>query len=178
MTTLKEQRTESAVKKGYDYFEKTFNCNQSTLGALLREFLPDNPGIEELIKAGSAMPGIGVRNETCGAVSGGVLFLGVLYGGDGTQKPMMGYAETKKFTEKMSVATEYCYKFIEKMGSTMCKDVHTKIMGKQYEFTEFEPLMKFYNDGASTKCQAVVEAGIRIVCDLILDENGKIINRD
>ena len=140
--------------------------------------MPENPCNEELIKACSAMPGVGTRGETCGTVSGGIMFLGVLYGRDGTTKPPLSYAETKKFVEKMSIATEYGDKYKELKGSTMCRDIHKGVMGKEYEFREFDKLMKFYNEGANTKCQEVVEFAIRLVCDLILDENGNIINRD
>lgn len=140
--------------------------------------MPENECTSQLIAACSGMPGIGVRNETCGTVSGGIMFLGLLYGGDGTLQPMPKPADVKKAVDKMYIATEYAEKFKEKMGSTMCGDVHAKVMGKRYEFREFEPLMKFYNDGASYKCQAVVETAIRLICDLILDENGEIKSRD
>lgn len=124
------------------------------------------------------MPGLGTRGETCGTVSGGIMFLGVLYGRDGTTKPPLSYEENRKFVEKMAIATEYGDRYMEEKKSTLCRDIHTDIMGKQYEFREFDKLMEFYNAGANTKCQEVVEFAIRLVCDLILDENGNIINRD
>jgi hypothetical protein len=124
------------------------------------------------------MPGLGTRGETCGTVSGGIMFLGVLYGRDNVTEPRLSYAENKKFVEKMSIATEYGDKYMELKGSTWCKDIHAGVMGKEYEFREFDKLMEFYNAGADKKCQEVVETAIRLVCDLILDVDGNIISRD
>jgi len=123
------------------------------------------------------MPGLGTRNETCGTVSGGIMFLGLLYGRDNVNEPPMSPQETKKFVERMSIATEYADRYKELKGSTQCKDIHAAVMGKEYEFRTYDKLMEFYNAGASYKCQEVVEFAIRLICDLILDENGEIIPR-
>ena len=140
--------------------------------------MPDNPCNGDLVKSCSAMPGLGTRGETCGTVSGGIMFLGVLYGRDNVTEPRISYEENKKFDEKMAIATEFGDKYMELKGSTLCKDIHTGVMGKEYEFREFDKLMVFYYAGADKKCQDVVEAAIRLVCDLILDEDGNIISRD
>jgi hypothetical protein len=108
----------------------------------------DNPCDGELIKACSAMPGLGTRNETCGTVSGGIMFLGLLYGRDNVKEPALSFEENKKFVEKMSIATEYADKYMEQKGSTMCRDIHSAVMGKEYEFREFDKLMEFYHAGA------------------------------
>ena len=62
--------------------------------------MPDNPCNGDLVKSCSAMPGLGTRGETCGTVSGGIMFLGVLYGRDNVTEPQLSYEENKKFVEK------------------------------------------------------------------------------
>ena len=170
----KEERTNSAVKKGYEAFDNSFNCAQSSLAGLMREFLPEDPSMDALLSAALPMPGVGSRGETCGTVQGSLMFLGRLYHKDMTKKkvPMQAPPEGVR---GMGIPTEVADKFAEKMGSTQCNVVHTKVMGKQYDLLDSKEVMKFYVDGASYKCQEVVETAIRIVCDLIMDENGEII---
>lgn len=174
--TKKEERTERAVKFGYTAFENSFNCGQSSLAGLLNEFMPDNPHKDELVKSASLVYGVGGRGETCGAVQGSMLFLGILYGEDTTTTSLVP-TEAMKFMKKVSIISDFANAFKEKMGSTQCNEVHTGVMGKQYDMQRFQDLMAFYNDGADKKCQIVVETGIRIVCDLIMDDNGEIKSR-
>lgn len=173
MGTLKEERTERAVKYGYKAFENSFNCGQSSLAGLLAEFMPENEGKDEVLKAGSIMFGVGNRGETCGAVQGSMMFLGLLYGQDGTTK-LLNPSEFTKIHKRVSVGTNFANTFANKWGSTQCKNVHGQIMGKYYNFQNLQELAAFYKDGADKKCQTVVESAIRMVCDLILDENGEI----
>ena len=85
--TRKEERTESAVKKGYEAFKNSFNCAQSTFAGLMREFRPDDPAMDTLMSAIYPFAGGGCRGDTCGGVNGALMFLGVLYYKDDTQSP-------------------------------------------------------------------------------------------
>lgn len=138
--------------------------------------MPEGEYNNELIKAASLVYGVGGRGETCGTVQGTIMFLGVLYGEDTTTSPLVP-TEAKDFIDRVSIITEFANTFEEKWGTTQCDGVHGQIMGKHYDMQKFNRLMKFYSDGADEKCQAVVESAIRLVCDLILDENGDIISR-
>ena len=68
--TRKEERTESAVKKGYEAFKNSFNCAQSTFAGLMREFRPDDPAMDTLMSAIYPFAGGGCRGDTCGGVNG------------------------------------------------------------------------------------------------------------
>lgn len=170
----KQARTASAIAYGHSAFSKTFNCGQSTLSALLQEFLPENPANEELVKAASLVTGVGGRGETCGTVQGGIMFLGVLYGADYTTAQEVTQQQSANFMENVAVITNFANAFEATMGSTQCALVHPKVMGQQYDMKIPEERIRFYNDGADKKCPAVVETAIRLVCDLILTEEGKI----
>lgn len=174
--SMKEERIENAVRYGYEAFENSFNCGQSCLVGLMSEFLPDKER-EDSVKAASLLYGVGGRGETCGSCQGSMMFLGILYGKDMTTEPL-DPANAMKFINKVSIITDFANAFEEHWGSTQCNNIHGQIMGKHYNMEKFQDLMAFYNDGANEKCQEVVESAIRIVCDLIMDENGEIRKRD
>lgn len=54
--TKREERIESAVKKGYEAFKNSFSCAQSTLAGLMREFMPDDPYMDALIRRRILLP--------------------------------------------------------------------------------------------------------------------------
>lgn len=64
-------------KKAGDYEELFASCAQGTLLALQEEF---GFGDSQTLKAATAMPGIALRGETCGAVMGAIMALGIALG--------------------------------------------------------------------------------------------------
>ncbi len=174
--TRKEERTESAVKKGYEAFEDSFNCAQSTFAGLMREFRPDDPATDELMRASYPFASGACRGDTCGGVNGALMFLGLLYYEDDTQTPY-GARRRPAISEPVrgyGIATDYVDRYVARWGSVMCRDVHPQIMGKQYDLIDSVEGRKFYTDGASYKCQEVVEFAIRTVCNMILDDDGNV----
>ncbi len=172
--TRKEERTENAVKKGYESFANSFNCAQSTLAGLMHEFLPDDPCTDALLCAAFPLAGGGCRNDTCGGLNGGLVFMGRLYHKDETKTPF-SMDPSARAVRGFGAATELADRFEEKMGSTQCGHIHSGIMGKEYDLADPKSVAKFYMDGAKDDCQAVVETGIRLVCDLIMDDEGNVI---
>ena len=174
--TRKEERTESAVKKGYEAFANSFNCCQSTLAGLMREFLPDDPCMEGILACAVPLPGGAVRGETCGAYSGALMFFGRLYHQDNTTTPFKVDPRRLK-VRGYGPATEFGDRFVEKLGGSRCIEIHPTIVGKAYDLSNSKEMMQFYMGGAKDGCQKVVETGSRLVCDLIMDDDGNIIGR-
>lgn len=174
--SVKEERTERAVKFGRDFYGKSFNCAQSTLAGLMEEFFPDHPEKSTVIKVGNQFHGGGIKNSFCGGLNGGLMFLDFLYGVDLTvgMPPAKVIATFKRMN---NITQKHAERFAEKMGGTKCTDVHSneKLMGKEYDFMDFGEVMKFFGEGGDYKCKDVVESGIRLVCDFIMDDDGNII---
>jgi C_GCAxxG_C_C family probable redox protein len=97
-----------------ELFQKGFNCAQSVLCAFGNEAGMDRETC--LRVAGSFGAGMAGRAETCGAVSGGLMALGLRYGmmkeGDALTKKK-NYEEAKKFMAE----------FERKNGSVVCRDL-------------------------------------------------------
>lgn len=101
-------------EKALDYFRNKFNCSQSVLAVFGSEF-----GISEndCLKIACAFGGgMGRQQHTCGAVTGGLMVLGLKYG-----KALNDPEEKKEFTY---LKTRDFFKEFEKLhGTTRCKDL-------------------------------------------------------
>ena len=98
-------------KKASDYFDSGFNCAESVLKATI-ESRTDNVS-PELTKFASALGGGvgGSHEELCGALSGGVLAIGLLYG---RTEPGVDVQFAR------DLATEFRARFLKEFGTTKC----------------------------------------------------------
>lgn len=118
-----------------EQFRKGFDCGQVVLMAFADELGYDE---EELARVSSAFGGGMFHGDTCGAVCGALMALGMRYGHDS-----FGQNDRKqKIQEK---ATEFEHSFIVQRGSLYCRD----LLGYDVAKGEFE---------------AAVEAGAVIDC--------------
>ena len=127
-------------QKEVDYFSQELHCSQSVLAAFAEEC-----GIteEQALRLGSCF-GTGMRKgEVCGAVTGALMVLGLLYG-----QKKAGDAEGRQTSNKVNDLM--MDRFKEKCGSYICNDLLgcdvTTSEGIQYcrdnkLFTDFCPKM-------------------------------------
>ena len=127
-------------QKALDYFSQKLHCSQSVLGAYAEEC-----GIteEQAMKLGSCFGGGMRKGEVCGAVSGALMVLGLLYG-----QKKAGDTDGRQNSNKVNDLM--MDRFKEKCGSYICNDLLgcdiTTEEGHQYcvdnkLFTEFCPKM-------------------------------------
>lgn len=93
-------------------FDKGFNCAESVLMAVSNSL-----GIESDILPKIATPfggGIGRRGSVCGAVSGGVMAIGLAYG-------RMGVNDDKE--KAYELALRFYERFEKEFGSVLCYDL-------------------------------------------------------
>jgi len=155
--------------KAGDYEEISISCSQGTLAALQEEF--NLGGGNDVIKAAIFMPGIASRRETCGAVIGGLMALGLKFGWNKVKSPEPttpeGKAEMFKYREK---AWRFCEEFKKEFGSTMCSDVRPKIMGRDYDSMDPKDREQFIADGGPKKCRLPAEKAAQIVAMIIMED--------
>jgi C_GCAxxG_C_C family probable redox protein len=165
----KEKVFHRVVKKAGDYEEISISCAQGTLAALQEEF--GLGGTREVIKAATFMPGIASRKETCGALAGGLMALGLKFGKDKISNPEPdtpeGRAETIKFRLK---AWRFCEEFKKEFGSTMCGDIRPRIMGRDYNSLDPKDRQQFLADGGPKKCRVPAEKAARIAAGIMMEE--------
>lgn len=165
----KEEILERVETKAGDYEEVSVSCSQGTLAALQEEFTLG--GGKDVVKAATFMPGIASRKETCGAVVGALMALGLAFGGDRVSDPAPNTPEAKeelfKFRKK---AWRFCEEFKKEFGSTMCGDIRPKIMGRDYDSMDPKDRQQFLDDDGPRKCRVPPEKAARIAASIILEE--------
>ncbi|MEW6412487.1 MAG: C-GCAxxG-C-C family protein [Candidatus Zixiibacteriota bacterium] len=137
---------EKIEKKAYSYMASGFNCAESVLLATIESRINDLDG--ELPRVASALGGGvgGTHEELCGALSGGVLAIGLLYG---RTRPGVDVQKAK------DLATEYRARFAKEFGCTKCSTL----------------LEGFGEQNDSDKCRALTGQAAGLLSD-ILDEKG------
>jgi C_GCAxxG_C_C family probable redox protein len=143
------------------YMKISFNCAQSSFLALEEQF-----GLEgdDILKALTPLAGIAERGETCGAVTGPLMAIGLVYGRD---KNQLGNWE--KYRESLLPAGRFCSQFEQEFGSTMCRDIQKAKFGRSYNLTVPEELSMFQEADATKQCSAIVRVAVRLAADQILD---------
>ncbi len=132
-------------KKAFDYSESGFNCAESVLMATIESRMGNTD--PELPKVASALGGGvgGSHEELCGALSGGVLAIGLMYG---RTEPGVDVQFAK------DLAAEFRARFEKEFGTTKC--------GKLIE--------QFGEEHRSERCTKLTATTAGLLSDL-LDEH-------
>ena len=158
------------LQKGYDLGfqnEKVYQgCAQCILAAVQDLFAARD---DEVFRAASALAGgAGLCGDgSCGAYSGGVMFLGQLYG-----RTRGNFRDTKQTSKKaFDLAKKLHDKFIEEYGSVVCREIQQKIFGRPFYIRDADEYKKFEMMGAhKDKCPAVVGNSARWVTEILLEQ--------
>ncbi len=148
-------------QKADRYMHISFNCAQSSFLALKEQF--GLPG-DDILKALTPLTGIAERGETCGAVTGALMIFGLLYGRGKTR-----LSDWDAYRASLVPSGEFCDRFEQKYGSTMCCKIQEKRFGRCFRLTRSEDLKEFQAEGATDKCTVVVQDAVRLAADIILD---------
>ncbi len=139
---------------------QSHHCAQTAFIALQEQFnLPDG----EVIKALTPLPGLGEKGLTCGAVSGSLMALGLVFGRDRLD-------DWETYRASLVPAGELVDRFREIQGSTQCCDIVEKEFGKKYDLLDPVDHAEYVKAGATEKCARVVKRAVRIAADIILRE--------
>jgi C_GCAxxG_C_C family probable redox protein len=151
----------SLDQKAQEYLELCGNCAQTSFLSLQEQFELDDSGA--ILKALTPFPGIALRGETCGAVTGSLMALGLIYGRDREK-----LNDFRSYQRSLPPARRFCRRFEEEVGSTTCDDIVEAKFGKSYDLADPIQAMEWMNDGAIEKCGAVIRNGVRIAAEIIL----------
>jgi C_GCAxxG_C_C family probable redox protein len=147
-------------KSSKDYFMEGGNCSESTLLGI-SESLGEKCKFIPQIASGFG-GGFGRHGEVCGAISGSVMALGLVYG---RKDPKDAGAKEKIY----GIVDEYLKKFIEKYGTISCREL------TGCDMLTPEGLKKIRDEKVHINiCAPIVEFAEREALSLI--NNKKIIN--
>jgi C_GCAxxG_C_C family probable redox protein len=124
-----------------------------------------NVGSKEVFKAGSALAaGVAKRGETCGALTGAIMAIGTLVGRERLE-------DKEQLQISMETADQVYVLFREKVGHTICSEIHKIRYGRAYRLFIPEESEAFHNMGGHSRkgCPEVCGIAARIAAEVILD---------
>lgn len=160
----KEQVFSMLDQRVQQTMEKSHNCAQSTFYALSEQF---GLGGDDVLKALTPLPGIAERGQTCGAITGALMAMGLIYGREQLD-------DWDKYRSSLIPTNKFCENFEKEMGTTQCCEIQDKAFGQSYNLMDPEQLKEFQRVGATTKCTKVVQKACRLAAEIILENNGKV----
>ena len=163
----KEQLLGAIEQEAHDNEVVYWGCSQSILIALQRHLkLGDSEAFKGAFKAASAFPGgIAGMRETCAALIGGVLAVGLAYGRTNFEEGKVAQ-EQPDYLETKVRARRFCDQFKERFGSVSCSDIRVSIRGADYkEYTRYNTFEAFKDHAW---CGNVSGPAARIAAEIIL----------
>ena len=144
------------------YMQRSHHCAQSSFLAL-----NDQLGLQgdQVVKALTPMPGIAERGETCGAVTGPMMAMGLIYG-----RSMLQLDDWDRYQKCLIPTGHFCEQFEKEFGTTLCNKVQELKFGRCYQLTDPAELAEFQNAGATEKCSEVVRKAVQLAAGIILDD--------
>jgi C_GCAxxG_C_C family probable redox protein len=162
MEKKRQEMLDRAFECGKNYEMNNGGCPQCTLAAIF-----DVLGIENgaVFKAATALAdGVGLTGDGhCGALSGGTLAIGYLYG-----REKKDFADMMELIEANLMAKELRDRFVEKYGTVRCHDLQHKFFGRFYNLYDMEELEEAFKAGMLDRCSTVVGEVARMTVDIIL----------
>jgi len=136
-------------------------CSQVVLNALQRYLDIGDGGA---LKSATALAGgVATMREACGALMGGVMAIGLVYGRAKVEDDKIG-PENIGFLEARVRSAKLCEQYKEKFGSLRCGDVMHEVGRK--DFPRFDTLEAFEDHA---KCSKVTGPTARLAAEIILE---------
>jgi C_GCAxxG_C_C family probable redox protein len=117
-----------------------------------------------IIKALSPFPGFGATGRICGAVSGGLIALGLYFGSDDmTEYPKTGAA--------IDAARKFLPRFEEALGSLQCREIQEDAVFDRFmdPRASKENMQAFIDAKGYEKCTLPAGIGARLAAEIIIE---------
>ncbi len=159
----KTQLLDEVQRKAAAYEIEGRNCAQGCLRALQEVF-----GIGDTLtyKAATAMPGIAVRGETCGAVVAGLMAIGIVWG---REDP----ADMQSYMDAIARGRRFCRWFEKEFGSVMCRDIVRQRFGKELNLASPDDAKEFARLNGYEHCSCVPGGVARMIGEMVLESRDK-----
>jgi C_GCAxxG_C_C family probable redox protein len=121
-------------------------------------------GTFDIIRALSPFPGFAMTGRICGAVTGGLIALGLYFGSD----DMTNHAANRAATRAARV---FLARMEETFGSLDCPSVETLLLGRYYFDSKDSKANSdaFARDKGLAKCTVAPRIGARLAAEIIIE---------
>ncbi len=151
------------AKAAYDNNRAYEGCARCVLHALQTHLnIADSPAFKAAFKSSTALSaGVARKGETCGALLGGLLALGLETGTENLHD-FSGYVDT------MTLASNVFDRFKEKYGTVKCFEIQEKLFGRSIDFFKDEDAEWWYENDGLDKCPGVCAVAARITAEEVM----------
>lgn len=134
-------------------------CSRSVLQAL-QSLLHLGDG--EVLRASTPLAGgVARMGETCGALTGGIMAIGLLLGREELEN-------IQAYRNAIEASYEMYNRFKEAIGGTICSEIQKSLFGRSFDFKGDEEAEEWYKAGGLEKCPMVCAIATGIAADIIL----------
>jgi len=155
----REKLLDVIAKTSYNNNRAYEGCTRCVLWAIQTHLHLEDAGA---LRASTAMAaGVARMGETCGALLGGIMAIGLVRGNE-------DLADFDAYVETMSMGVEMFNRFKEMMGSVKCFDIQEKLLGRRFNFFKEDDREAWYTGGGIEVCPWVCGEAARIAADIIL----------
>ncbi len=152
-----EERSRVFSQKVNETLDISKNCAQTSFVVLQQEFDLDGGPV---LKALTPFPGIALRGETCGAVIGCLMAIGLVYGRDGLE-------DWKGYLASLPPSRRFCRRFEEEHGSVACAELLEIKMGRRYDLASRVDALKYAVAGGKKTCGKLILSAVLIAAEII-----------
>lgn len=153
------------AKAAYDNDRAYEGCARCVLAALQEHLhlLNDDNAYRAALKASTPLSaGVARRGETCGALIGAIMAVGLIAGTDRLD-------DHEGYVRAMKAAVKVFDRFKNHYGTVKCFEIQEKLFGRQYDFFNPEDSEAWYKDGGLDKCPGVCAVAARIGAEVIIE---------
>ena len=142
-------------------YEGCARCVLAAVNEHLRVAPPED--VKASIRASTALSaGVARMGETCGALLGGIMALGLEFGADDLRL-------FDRYADAMRISRELFLLFRDRYGTVKCTDIQEKLLGRRYNFFKEEDRDAWYKEGGLEKCPSVCAAAAGLTAEIILN---------
>ena len=147
--------------RGEEYEYLSHSCSKGSALAVMEEF---GLGTMDIITSLSPFPGFGMTGWICGAVTGGLIALGLYFG----SQDLLDYEATGR---TMTAAREFIRRFETALGTILCPKIHEDVIFGTYmdPRESQEKFQAFKNARGYEKCALPPGIGARIAAEIIIE---------
>ena len=152
-----KEKDEILAEKAKEAFTRCGNCAQASFAVLQDAFTLEGNSI---LKALTPFPGLALRGETCGAVTGALMAIGLVFGREDLD-------DRKGAISSFSAARKFCKTFEEKHGSTSCADIVHGKLGRKFNLSDRAEALEYVSLGGPQACSEVVVSAVLIATEIL-----------
>jgi C_GCAxxG_C_C family probable redox protein len=156
----KEEILDRIEKSAYECEKEYHGCSRCTLRAL-EEHLELRDG--SALKAATPLAGgIAMMGETCGALLGALIAIGLATASDHLDNEAA-------FMTAMASGYRFYRQFEKEFGSAVCRDIQKERFGRSFNFADAEQYQAFQEAGGYEECPKVAAKAARLAGEFILE---------